>query len=170
MDLQLTADDPIFLDSAMRLISQSLEAASVDVVASNLEDVAPDLSYMPLAEVLEFRQGNGAQYRRYMEHLRLLIIDSASKSNDERQATLCDRNAEVLEMAEDLRRIIRSWWRRPVVTMGVAIVGAAWMAEQSPDLSGALSLFSDNAGLPGFELGMHGIYSYLFKTRWSLLQ
>jgi hypothetical protein len=169
LDFHLTTNDPRFLNSAMRILGGTLNTSSAHMIESNLEGVAPDLSAAPLDEVLEFREYHGERYRRYMEHLRLSAIDFPSENKLEQKAGIADRNAELIEEAADLRRIIRQRWRYPVPTIGVGIVGAEWTSDINHDEPTSLPLFSGSMSAEGSGRDTLYVYSYLFKTCWSLI-
>ena len=169
LDLQLTTSDPKFLNSAMRVLGTTSDTSSAHTVESNLEGVAPDLSSVPLDEVLEFREGHGERYRTYMEHLRLFATDLLSENKPEQKASLADRNTELIEEAADLRRIIRQRWRYPISAIDVGIVSVEWMADLNDNQPTTLPLFSGNMNAEGSDHDMRYVYSYLFKTCWSLI-
>jgi hypothetical protein len=169
LDLQPATDDPGLMRDTMRLLDESLTPSRAHVISSDLEQVGLDLSRVPLNDVLEFRDRHGRQYREYMNRLRLFMIEIGSMDILERQDALTTRSDELVDAAEDLRRISRTWWRRPVATMGVGIAGAVWTASHGDTASAILSLLGGAVGAAGFPPRLQGSYSYLFEARRSLV-
>ena len=175
VDLHPATDDLGLLRETMRLLDVYTVPSRTDVnsraqvISSDLEQVGLDLSRIPLDDVLEFRDRHGAQYREYMNKLRLFMMEIGSMDDLERQDALATRNAELVDAAEDLRRISRTWWRRPVATMGVGIASAVWTASHGDTASVVLSLLGGIVGSAGLRPRMQGPYSYLFEARRSLM-
>lgn len=175
LDLHPATDDLGLLRQTMRLQdvyvapSRAHVLSRAHVISSDLEQVGLDLSRVPLDDVLEFRDQHGTQYREYTNKLRLFMMEIGSMDELERQDALATRSAELVDAAEDLRRISRTWWRRPVATMGVGIAGAVWTASHGDTASAILSLLGGIVGSAGLPPRMQGSYSYLFEARRSLM-
>lgn len=168
LDLRPVTDDSAFVDSTMRLWGHSSNAKQAQLIASNLEEVAPDLSDLPLDQVLDFRAMHGAQFRSYMEQLYMLVVDFAAAHNCDQDFALAERYSEIAEAAEDLRRITRKCWRRPISMMGLAIFGTTWKPNRVDATSTVPPLFNTNICAPGADRKLPGSYSYLIKERWNL--
>ena len=99
------------------------------VLAHDLRVVDIDLHDVPLGEILDYRHQNEHDYTRYAADVRdfalkLSLIDDAY----ERQRALDARELELFEVAQTLRRRVRSAWSQPKTLTGVAlgVAGAAW--------------------------------------------
>ncbi|MFC3690253.1 hypothetical protein [Aquipuribacter hungaricus] len=134
------------------------------VVALDLEQVTLDLAPVPLDEVLDFRRQHGAAHRAYARDLRHLVRDLADLDQDTRDQALTDRREALADTADQLRRLARTSWRRPLATFGLGIAGSA------------VSLAAGNlpaAGITaaGALLGLRrqadpaSAYSYLFQAQ-----
>jgi hypothetical protein len=103
--------------------------ATGHVVTFDLEQVTIDLSPVPLDEVLDFRSQHGTKYRAYARNLRQFVRDFAALDQDGRDQAFSDRRESLADTADQLRRLARTSWRRPLASFGLGIVG-------SPTISG----------------------------------
>lgn len=95
------------------------------VVTSDLEQVALDLAPVPLDEVLGFRREYGAECRAYARDLRKFIRYLSGLDQDARNEAFLDRREALADTADELRRLARTSWRRPLATFGLGIAGSA---------------------------------------------
>jgi hypothetical protein len=170
LNLQPATDDAASLATGMSLLEKAVRPLQSQIISSDLEQVALDLSRVPLDEILEFRKQHGAQYRQYAEKLRLLVTELGPLSHDERGCLLADHYLEIADAAEDLRRTARTWWRRPIATIGLGIAGAAWSGASGDVPSAVLSLLGGIVGSVGSAPPIQGSYSYLFEAQRSLMR
>jgi hypothetical protein len=96
-----------------------------------LENVAVDLSSVPLDEILSFRNAHGEGFRDYAQRLFLLVNELAAGDPAERAERLVDAREDLGRAADELRAIARGAWRSPLPTFALGILGAAWTAEQA---------------------------------------
>jgi hypothetical protein len=148
-----------------------------------LEQVALDLSFQPIDEVVRFREEHGQRYRTYKNNLRKFVrelsflngsegsqllnerLDKISLTADTlRSQGVAERREELAVEADELRKLARRWWRRPLATFGLGIVGAAWNEQRSS------SLLKHLANAIGATLdGKHfDTYTYFFSSNVSL--
>jgi hypothetical protein len=153
----------------MRLLTRSLEPESLHLITSNLEDVVPDLRDLSLDEIFEFREAHGMEFRGYMEQLYMLVIQFVEAVGQEESVVLTGRLAELAQAAEDLRRIIRKWWRCPIRTMGIAVFAATWRSAQRNGGASGVPLLDDTIGGQSVQRNPAGVFSYLIRDQWSLV-
>lgn len=127
LDLHPATNRPEAHDVIARTLNLPPMPSRGRVIDFDLQTVSVDLEPIPLDEVLSYRTDHRAEHRKYMSNLRsfcreLSLIDSEA----ERNRAFADREAELLEAAESLRR--RSWksFRQPknYLTFGLGLIGA----------------------------------------------
>ena len=133
------------------------------VVAFDLQGLSVDLSIVPLDEVLDFRKANKKQHRRYIQSIRQFSRELSLMPEHERVRAFADRQAELDDLASDLRKIARSSWRKPI-SFCLALAGAYW-TYQTHDPIGALlaggAVLAAGIDKPANEAGA---FSYLFAA------
>lgn len=134
------------------------------VVAADLQQVAMDLSSIPLDEVLGFRNDHGAEYRAYARDLRRLVRELAPLEVAEREQALADRREAMADAAEELRTKARKAWNRPLAAFGLGITGSAVSVAVGNPLGAAVSAAAALLGLRR-EADPATVYSYLFKAQ-----
>ena len=170
--LQPTSARPRTARALMDALDLTRMPTAGQVVANDLEQVTLDLAPVPLDEVLDFRQQHGGQHRAYARDLRRLVRDAAALTPADQEQALLDRREALADAADDLRRLARTSWRRPLATFGLGIAGSAVTLA-----SGALT----GVGVAGFGLTAFGLllgisrqadpasaYTYLFRAQESL--
>lgn len=139
------------------------------LVALDLEVVTVDLESVPLDEVLEFKQENQREHRRYMENLRTFALELSLLEEVDRARVLQDRQAELQEQASDLRKRALTAWKSPkdVTGFGLGLAGAAWSLAAHNPVPAALGILG--AGLKMLPSGADGsVYSYIFRASRSM--
>jgi hypothetical protein len=68
------------------------------------------------------------------------------------------------DAADDLRRLARTYWRKPLAGFGLGVAGAAWAAHQGDYLPALLSLGAGLLSLQGLPTTGNA-YSYLFTAQ-----
>jgi hypothetical protein len=134
------------------------------VVALDREQVSLNLAKVPLDEVLEFRAAHGQQHQAYMRNLRRFLAELAGLDEPARKRAFVDRREELADAADELRRLARTYWRKPLAGFGLGLAGAAWTAHQGDVPTALLSL---GAGLLSLQGLPHtgSAYSYLFTAQ-----
>jgi hypothetical protein len=111
---------------AVRALLDALELPGLPtaghVVAADLEQVTLDLRSVPLDEVLDFRREHGAEHRAYARDLRHFVRDLATLNSTDREEAFADRQEDLADAAEQLRRLARTSWRRPLAGFGLGRV------------------------------------------------
>lgn len=166
LDLLPVTDNPSLLHGFRALLERVRRDPAIsmaDVVAFDLEQVALDLSGVPIADLLEFRQQHGDEYQRYASNARVFAQEVASTPEIDRGTLLRDRRNELAAEADRLVHLARTWWRQPVASVSVGLAGAV-LAGAHGDLGAAtLSLLTGIVGAAG-RPDRTTVYSYLFRT------
>jgi hypothetical protein len=137
------------------------------VVAFDLEQVTLDLEPVPLDEVLDFRRQHGAEHRAYARDLRHFVRDLSLLDQQSREQAFNDRREALTDAADQLRRLARTSWRRPLANFGLGIAGSAVTLASANPVGAALSA-------AGALLGLHrqadpaSAYAYLLQAQTHL--
>lgn len=134
------------------------------VVAFDLQTVGLNLETVPLDELLAFRREHGDSYRAYARNVRQYVADLALLDSEQRNALLLDRQEELADLSNDLRKTARRAWRRPLASFSLGAAGAAWtVASQHDVLGAALALAGVVVGLTSNK-PQASAYSYIFDA------
>jgi hypothetical protein len=151
----------------VRALTECLELPTAPsaghVVAFDLQNVAVDLSPVPIDEVLGFRESHKEAHRTYICSVRKFVRELSLMPEQERIATFAERQAELDDLASDLKRRARVAWKRPV-SFAISIAGAAWTAISGDPISALFSIGAALAGGIGTESKEVGAFSYLFAA------
>ena len=116
------------IEDLVRVVSLPTSPSAGHVVTLDQETVGLDLGAVPLDDILEFREHHGQAYRAYARNVRQQVAELGLLEPEERQARLLDRREELADLANDLRRTARHWWRTPLGSFAIGAAGAAWLA------------------------------------------
>jgi hypothetical protein len=166
LDLMPATDNPQLLSGFRTLLQQARWDPAIsmaDVVTFDLEQVALDLSGVPIVDLLEFRQQHGGEYQRYASNVRTFAHEVATTPTADRVALLQDRRNELAAEADRLVHVTRTWWRRPIASVSVGLAGAVLAGVHGDWGTGTLSLLAGLVGAGGRPDDM-SMYSYLFRT------
>ena len=133
------------------------------VVAFDLQTVSVDLSSVPLDEVLGFRSENRAAHQKYARSVRDFARQLSLMPEVERQAAFTDRQAEIEDLASDLRRKARKAWRRPA-SFALGLAGAAWTYSTGNPIGALLAAGALAARGLSENDKEAGAFSYLFAA------
>jgi hypothetical protein len=134
------------------------------LVALDLEQVTLDLSTVPLDEVLDFRRQHGDEYRAYARDLRRFVRELSVMEMEERDEAFMDRRETLADHADQLRRVARHAWRRPLATFGLGIAGSAVSATHGNLIGAGLSAAAAVIGLRR-QADPASAYTYLFRAQ-----
>ena len=152
---------------AVRALTEILDVPSLastgHIVSFDLQNVAVDLSAVPLDEVLAFRTQHLRQHRGYMKSIRSFAHEVALTPRDERDRLFEERQTELDDLASDLRQASRSAWRAPV-SFGIGLAGAGWTYATGDPLGALLGGGAIVAGGVPSQPNEAGAYSYLFAA------
>lgn len=135
-----------------------------NVVAFDLEQVTLDLSPIPLDEVLDFRHQHGAEYRTYARNLRQFVRELAPLDQEARDQAFADRREDLADTADQLRRLGRKAWNRPLATFGLGIAGTAVSLAHGNLITAGLSAASSLLGLRR-QADPASAYTYIFRAQ-----
>ncbi len=164
MELSPATDHPQLVEALSELLAGGLPASAGRVVAFDLETVAPDLSSVPLDEVLGFRKVHHREFREYARNVRQFVREVSTLPVREREKAFRDRQEQIRDLASDLKNTGRKAWRRPA-SFALTITGAAWKWQTGDPIGALLAA----AGAVGAAVGGGrtevNAYSYLFQAR-----
>jgi hypothetical protein len=168
LDLSPTTDWPQLVESLTEILSLPMMPSSGRVINFDLETVAPDLTKVPLDEVLDFRQQNLRKYREYTRAVRQFVREVSLLPAKQRLKAFNDRQHELQDIASDLKNVSRKAWRKPA-SFALSIAGAAWAIKTGDVVAGAFAaLTAGIAALPE-DRREAGAYSYLFAAQQRFL-
>jgi hypothetical protein len=163
VELSPVTDHPPLADALCEVLSLSQFGLAGGAVAFDLETVSPDLSHVPLGEVLDFRRQHHGEYRRYARTARGFVGEIGGLPARESDKGFRDRQEELRELAADLRRAGWKAWRMPA-SFGLTVAGAAWTLADDP-VGALLAAAAGKAAGPGADGGQGAAYSYMFTAR-----
>lgn len=137
------------------------------VIVADLEQVTLDLSTVPLDEVLDFRRQHGDAHRAYARDLRRFVRDVATLTQPDREQSFLDRREELADTADEIRRLARRSWRRPLATFGLGIAGSAVTVAYGNPLGAGLTAAAALLGLHR-QADPASAYTYLFQAQQRL--
>jgi hypothetical protein len=109
------------------------------IIHDDLAAVVPDLSIVPLDEILDFRREHGHHYRAYVRSLRQFFLNSTTLSDAEFEEATRIRSEEVAEALADLRRLSRISFGRPAAGFALALAGSVWTGVHGDPIGATLS-------------------------------
>jgi len=165
--LQPTTANPRTAQALLDTLNLTPMPTAGHVVALDLEQVTLDLGPVPLDEVLDFRRQHGAEHRAYVRNLRQFVRDVASLNQNERDQVFADRREALADHADELRRLARTAWRRPMATFGLGIAGSAVSLAHGNPIAAGLSAAAALVGLRR-QADPPSAYAYLFRAQTRL--
>lgn len=165
IDLELApaTDRPELVEALGELVSVPTPTSTANVVAFDLDTVGVDLARVPLDEVLAFRSEYFRQHQGYARAVRRFVQELSILSEEERLRAFEDRQAEVRDMAHELKTISRRAWRRPA-SFALTIAGATWTLKSGNPVGAILAAAGAIVGMKAKESASTGAYSYLFSA------
>jgi hypothetical protein len=164
LDLCPATDRPRIQAALGDVIGAVSTAGPADVVEVDLEFVAPDLSAVPMDELLDFRERHASEYRAYARGLREVVRDLRAADPGERESILTDRREALKDAAQDLKRgPLKDVAVKGALALGV-LAGIAGIVEGS-EVSGAISIAATAGGGIAGRRRPPATYSYLFAAR-----
>lgn len=163
LELSPATDRHQLVDALVEVLAAGPSASAGHVVAFDLETVAPDLSTVPLDEVLDFRNTHKREFREYARSVRQFVREIGVLPARDRQKAFRDRQEQIRDMASDLKDRGRKAWRKPA-SFALTVAGSAWTLKTGDPLGALLAALGAIAGLGGKENEVSA-YSYLFQAR-----
>jgi hypothetical protein len=157
-------DVPELVHALGELLSVQPQASPGSVIEFDIAAVSVNLGPVPLDEVLGFRRENLAAHKLYSVSVRKFANELSHMDARERDDAFAVRQAELDDMASDLRNRSRKAWRKPA-SFGLGLAGAAVSLAHGNPVGAALSV---GAGIVGYQSANPkptGAYSYLFNAQ-----
>lgn len=165
MELSPATDRPHLVDALSEMLAIGSPASAGRVVAFDLETVAPDLSAIPLDEVLDFRKAHRSEFREYTRNVRQFVREVGGLPPREREKAFRDRQEQIRDLASDLKETGWKAWRKPA-SFALTITGAIWTWETGDPIGALLAAAGAVAGtIGGAGRNQVNAYSYLFQAR-----
>ena len=162
-NLSPVTDSGEMVGALSELLSQGIEPSCGSVVEFDLTTVTVDLASVPLDEVLEFRQQNLEAHKRYMLSVRKFAMALSHMPEEEQQVNFEHRQAELDDLASDLRNCARKSWKKSA-SFGLTLAGSALSALNAP-FAAMIKATSTLAGHEKNSEADSGAYSYLFRAQ-----
>ena len=137
------------------------------ILGTDLQAVGLDLSHVPLDEVLDFRREQGQHYRAYARSLHSFLENVRFRTDQGYQTALAQRQEQIVDMADDLRRRGRKAFGRNSIVTTLSLAGATWTAIHGDPIGAVLAAVGAMAGVKSEEIPVNS-YSYLFVARQNL--
>jgi hypothetical protein len=163
LDLSPATDRPQLIEALTEFLSLPSVPSAGHVVSLDLSTVGVDLSGVPMDEVLGFRAEHLEAHRQYARAVRRFVRELSLLPPQERDRALDEREAELTDLAAQLRKTARRFWKRPA-SFALSIAGAAWRLAAGDVIGAALGVGASILGMKG-EKAETGAYSYLFSAR-----
>ena len=164
VELSPATDMPKLVQALHDLLALKASSSTGHVVAFDLNTVSVDLGAVPIDEVLDFRRENLLAHRQYCLAVRKFAYELSRMTDKERENAFEKRQAELEEIARDLRRRARKAWKKPA-SFALTLTGAAVTLTTGNALGAALSVGAALLGYQSQEKKDMGAYSYLFSAR-----
>lgn len=164
MELSPTTDDSDCFQGLCAFLNITPTVSPGSVVIFDFDTVAPDLSSVPLDEVLSFRREFLNEYKSYARNVRAFAREISLLDKGQRDRAFVDRQEEIRELAGTLKK--QGWraWRKPAA-FALTLGGAAWTLKTGDTFGGLLA--GAAAAVGGFADDDNRFatpYSYLFRT------
>ena len=145
------------------LLALEVKPSQGSVVEFDLNTVTVDLAAVPFDEVLDFRKQNLEAHRRYMLSVRKFAMELSRMPEEEQRVAFELRQAELNDLANDLRSRARKAWKKPA-SFALTLAGSALSILTAP-IAAAIKIGSSVAGYERPAQTDTGAYSYLFSAR-----
>ena len=140
-----------------------------DIVTFDMSMVGVDLAGVPIDEVLDFRNQNYSQHRKYSLSVRSFARELSRMPLEERQTVFEQRQEDLDDAASAIRSANRKAWGRPI-SFAITLAGAAWTLQSGEPTGAAIATTGGVASLlfSRADKSQEGdVYSYLFSARRS---
>jgi hypothetical protein len=162
-ELSPVTDRPRLVESLIEMLNLPNAPSQGNVVAFDLATVGVDLASVPIDEILSFRDENKNAYQRYRRSIRSFAYDLSKMPKEERERRFDDRQAELDDLAADLRSKARRAWKKPA-SFALMLAGAAWKYHGGDALGAILMAAGAALRLEKSNSKDVGAYSYLFRA------
>lgn len=145
--LQPITTHPQQAHALLDCIDRAPLAAAAHVVATGLQPIGPDLTRIPIIDVLAFREEHTHVRHAFIRKLRNTLVDIAITPPDESSRVFLSSCESLASAADDLRRMTPKAWGQPSASCLLGIAGGA-ISYIGPNIAGQMS-----AGATLFGLG-----------------
>ena len=167
-ELSPITDRPRLVESLIEMLNLPNAPSQGNVVAFDLATVSVDLAAVPIDEILSFRNGNKDAYQRYRRSVRSFAYDLSQMPKEERARRFDERQAELDDLAADLRSKARRAWKKPA-SFALMLAGAVWKYHGGDVLGAILTAAGAALKLEKSKSKEVGAYSYLFRAHENIL-
>ena len=162
-DLSPATDRPQFVQALGEFLTATkIVPSSGNVVAADLATVGVDLSGVPMDEVLGFREQHLDRHRAYARAVRRFVRELSLTPEHDRPRVEEERQMEIRDLANDLKRASRNAWRRPV-SFALGLAGAAWTYKTGDPIAAIFGLAAAAAAYESSAAAPNA-YSYIFEV------
>lgn len=161
-NLSPATDIPNMVHALSEFLARNINPSSGRVIEFDLNTVTVDLGPYPIDEVLDFRAQNLDAHRRYSLSVRKFAMELSHMSEEEQKLVFDLRQAELNDLANDLRNRARKAWNKPS-SFALTIAAAALSLVTGP-MAAALTIGAAVVGYEKSSIDL-GPYSYLFNAR-----
>ena len=151
------------VEALQTLLALPSAPSSGHVVSLDLETVGVDLGPVPIDEVLGFRREHLKEHRAYARAIRSFVERLNLLPKAKQEKALRDREEEIRDIAEGLRRSSRKEWKRPAY-FALTILGASWTLKTGNPLGALLGAGAALLSPPAEGTHTPNAYSYLFRA------
>jgi hypothetical protein len=162
-ELNPVTDRPRLVESLVEMLNLPDAPSKGNVVAFDLATVGVDLAAVPIDEILTFRKENKDSYQQYRRSVRSFAYDLSQMPKEERKKRFEDRQAELDELAANLRSIARRAWKKPA-SFAITLAGAAWTLHTGDPIGALLAAGGAVLGSEKADSKEVGAFSYLFRA------
>jgi hypothetical protein len=163
VELSPATDWPQVAEALAEVLSLPVMPSAGRVVSFDLETVAPDLTKVPLDEVLDFRKEHLTDYRAYARAVRKFVRELSLMDAKERGKAFADRQDELRDLASALKKHGRKIWGKPAA-FALSAAGAAWTYKTGDLIGGLLAGGAAVAAAAAEKSHEGGAYTYLFSA------
>jgi hypothetical protein len=161
--LSPVTDRAMMVNALAEMLSKKVIPTTGAVVAFDMATVSVDVGSIPIDEVLSFRQENLTKHRRYMLSARDFAQELSKLPEPERDEAFELRQAELDDLASDIRKAGRKAWKKPA-GLALSLTGAAVGLAHGNYLAACLAMGSSVANFSRASKPDTGAYSYLFRV------
>lgn len=162
MTLAPATDQDVLVSALEELLGASVAPSKGHVVSFDLATVGADMSSVPIADILAYRNENREAYSAYAKSIRRFTWEVSAAPSEEVPQLWRERQSELHELANGLSR--RSWqaWQTPT-SIALTAAGVASDALTGDALGIALTAAGIGVGLTAPRPQASPL-SYLFKV------
>ena len=127
LNIHPTTNNPEAIRDLIQTLSRDPMPSADKVITLDVEPVSFDLTYIPLDDVLEFREEHLDSHRRYVRDLHRFMAELAAiEDAGDRERLLVERRQEIADTAHELQRSTRRSLGKNLAAFAFGLAGAAW--------------------------------------------